>query len=215
MGFFRRILHQCHRRCFISSISFSGRYLSCTLCKISQYRNTWDGSLHDIGQCLIIASLWVIGTESMIDCVLKVCTILMCMLCTNEWKTAFLTWLLLYKKLKKWDGLSRNRRTCMVINSNSLDNKGSWRILKDFYCSVTMLRELGLSLLCIQYTDVGYVRATNLYYYYYYVFPFSRRQSFSHRFFSEPSTVTCTSLKRWITWCHRKPNLTNIHNVYS
>ena len=30
------------------------------------------------------------------------------------------------------------------INPNSLDNKGSWRILKDFYCSVTMLRELGL-----------------------------------------------------------------------
>ena len=30
------------------------------------------------------------------------------------------------------------------INPNSLDNKGSWRILKDFYCSVTMLRKLGL-----------------------------------------------------------------------
>ena len=30
------------------------------------------------------------------------------------------------------------------INPNSLDNKGSWRILKDFYCLVTMLRELGL-----------------------------------------------------------------------
>ena len=29
-------------------------------------------------------------------------------------------------------------------NPNSL-NKGSWRILKDFYCSVTMLRELGLT----------------------------------------------------------------------
>ena len=27
-------------------------------------------------------------------------------------------------------------------NPNSRDNKGSWRILKDFYCSVTMLREL-------------------------------------------------------------------------
>ena len=33
----------------------------------------------------------------------------------------------------------------MHINPNSLDNEGSWRILKDFYCSVTMLRELGLS----------------------------------------------------------------------
>ena len=32
----------------------------------------------------------------------------------------------------------------MYVNPNSLDNKGSWRILKDFYCSVTMLRELGL-----------------------------------------------------------------------
>ena len=31
-----------------------------------------------------------------------------------------------------------------VINPNSLDNKGSCWILKDFYCSVTMLRELGL-----------------------------------------------------------------------
>ena len=30
------------------------------------------------------------------------------------------------------------------INPNSLDNKGSCWILKDFYCSVTMLRELGL-----------------------------------------------------------------------
>ena len=32
----------------------------------------------------------------------------------------------------------------LLNNHNSLDNKGSWRILKDFYCSVTMLRELGL-----------------------------------------------------------------------
>ena len=30
------------------------------------------------------------------------------------------------------------------INPNSLDNKGSCWILKDCYCSVTMLRELGL-----------------------------------------------------------------------
>ena len=35
------------------------------------------------------------------------------------------------------------------INPNSLDNRGSWRILKDFYCSVTMLRELGLNKLSI------------------------------------------------------------------
>ena len=33
---------------------------------------------------------------------------------------------------------------CIHFNLNSLDNKGSWRILKDFYCSVTMLRELGI-----------------------------------------------------------------------
>ena len=33
----------------------------------------------------------------------------------------------------------------LIINPNSLDNKGSWRILKDFYFSVTMLRELGLN----------------------------------------------------------------------
>ena len=32
----------------------------------------------------------------------------------------------------------------ILINPNSIDNKGSWRILKDFYCSVKMLRELGL-----------------------------------------------------------------------
>ena len=29
------------------------------------------------------------------------------------------------------------------LNPNSLDNKGRWRILKDFYCSVTMLRVNG------------------------------------------------------------------------
>ena len=32
-----------------------------------------------------------------------------------------------------------------LVNPNSLDNKGSWEILKDFYCSVTMLRELGVN----------------------------------------------------------------------
>ena len=31
-----------------------------------------------------------------------------------------------------------------IINPNSLDNKGSCWILKNFYCSVTMPRELGL-----------------------------------------------------------------------
>ena len=30
------------------------------------------------------------------------------------------------------------------INPNSLDNKGSCWILLDFYCSLTMLREIGL-----------------------------------------------------------------------
>ena len=30
------------------------------------------------------------------------------------------------------------------LNPNYLDNKGSWRILKDFNCSVTMLSELEL-----------------------------------------------------------------------
>ena len=34
-----------------------------------------------------------------------------------------------------------------LINPNSLDNKGSWRILKDFYRSVTMLREFGLTVI--------------------------------------------------------------------
>ena len=32
----------------------------------------------------------------------------------------------------------------VYFNPNSLDNKGSWKIFKDLYCSVTMLRELGL-----------------------------------------------------------------------
>ena len=31
-----------------------------------------------------------------------------------------------------------------ALNPHSLDNNGSCWILKDFYCSVTMLRELGL-----------------------------------------------------------------------
>ena len=38
----------------------------------------------------------------------------------------------------------KNRKKLLAINPNSLDNKGSCWILKDFYCSVTMLRELGL-----------------------------------------------------------------------
>ena len=33
----------------------------------------------------------------------------------------------------------------VLINPNSLDNKGSCWILLDFYCSVTMLRELGVT----------------------------------------------------------------------
>ena len=38
------------------------------------------------------------------------------------------------------------------IYPNSLDNKGSCWILKNFYCSVTMLRELGLkSLRCVTF----------------------------------------------------------------
>ena len=36
------------------------------------------------------------------------------------------------------------RQDYQNINLNSLDNKGSCWILKDLYCSVTMLRELGL-----------------------------------------------------------------------
>ena len=33
----------------------------------------------------------------------------------------------------------------ITYNPNSLDKKGSWRILKDCYCSVTMLMEFGLN----------------------------------------------------------------------
>ena len=43
------------------------------------------------------------------------------------------------------DTASYNDLDSFNINPNSLDNKGSWRILKDFYCSVTMLRELELT----------------------------------------------------------------------
>ena len=41
------------------------------------------------------------------------------------------------------------------LNPNSQDNKGSWKILKDLYCSVTMLRELGLRL-CYYCTEKVY-----------------------------------------------------------
>ena len=54
---------------------------------------------------------------------------------------------MLNKKLKnrgeKIDSISIIIIKVGIINPNSLDNKGSWRILKDFYCSVTLLRELG------------------------------------------------------------------------
>ena len=44
-------------------------------------------------------------------------------------------------------------RIIININPNSVDNKGSLRFLKDFYCSVTMLRELGLKGEDINFTD--------------------------------------------------------------
>ena len=48
-----------------------------------------------------------------------------------------ITYVMLMKRLKTIYNLS--------VNHNSLDNKDSWRILKDFYCSVTMLyKESGL-----------------------------------------------------------------------
>ena len=45
-----------------------------------------------------------------------------------------------------------NTKLHVHVHPNSLDNKGSWRILKDFYCSVTMLRELGLNTCVYVYT---------------------------------------------------------------
>ena len=48
-----------------------------------------------------------------------------------------------------------------LINPNSLDNKGSWRILKGFYCSVTMLRESGLIKQTAYYQK--YTKIINLY----------------------------------------------------
>ena len=47
----------------------------------------------------------------------------------------------------RWNRLKINSLN-VLINPNSLENKGSWRILKDFYCSLTMLRELGLKHWC-------------------------------------------------------------------
>ena len=44
----------------------------------------------------------------------------------------------------------------IIINPNSLDNKGSCWILKDFYCSVTMLRGLGLRLTLLLLVPFSY-----------------------------------------------------------
>ena len=43
----------------------------------------------------------------------------------------------------------------IIFNPNSLDNKGSCWILKDFYCSVTMLRELGLIMSAVAHYNNG------------------------------------------------------------
>ena len=40
------------------------------------------------------------------------------------------------------------------MNPNSLDNKGSCWNLLDFYCSVTMLRELGLTVYKIHFDSI-------------------------------------------------------------
>ena len=48
------------------------------------------------------------------------------------------------KKTSDSELVPRDSKKNIRINPNSLDNKGSCWILKDFYCSVTMLRELGL-----------------------------------------------------------------------
>ena len=49
----------------------------------------------------------------------------------------------------KWSPKLSDRRVMVqatyTVHHNSQDNKGSWRILKDFYCSVTMLTESGLT----------------------------------------------------------------------
>ena len=58
-----------------------------------------------------------------------------------------------FYRVQGWTRKTYGRRYDVValncFNPNSPDNKCSWRILKDFYCSVTMLRELGLMLLHI------------------------------------------------------------------
>ena len=48
-----------------------------------------------------------------------------------------------YRKLHLIKDISRRNELRLVValfNPNPIDNKGSWRILKDCYCSVTMLR---------------------------------------------------------------------------
>ena len=57
----------------------------------------------------------------------------------NGWQCTLSKCLFLHWRLFCKENILR-----LLIDPNSLDNKGSWRILKDFYCSVTMLRELGL-----------------------------------------------------------------------
>ena len=57
----------------------------------------------------------------------------------NELMCRLVTW---YKHLLYVHKI--HRKSIGSSLTNSIDNKGSWRILKDLYCSVTMLRELGL-----------------------------------------------------------------------
>ena len=79
---------------------------------------------------------------------------------------------------KGWSGrnVTRNVVAICILNPKSLDNKGSCWVLKNLYCSVTMLRELGLKERYI-IGKVGKTVSTRMltlfelrYYIYYYTF---------------------------------------------
>ena len=66
------------------------------------------------------------------------------MLCLYQVNFSFSVLPMLYRGFKPQIAGEIAYSKIYIFNPNSLDNKGSCWILKDCYCSVTMLRELGL-----------------------------------------------------------------------
>ena len=56
----------------------------------------------------------------------------------------FITWICIQLAINILPNIINQGIRNIFLNPNSLDNKGSWRTLKDCYCSATMLWELGL-----------------------------------------------------------------------